>query len=83
MGIILFLVIFCIVVVVHEFGHMFIAKLNGIGVVEFTIGMGPKLFSFKRGETNYSLRLFPIGGACVFEGEDGLSSGVADSDRPV
>ncbi|MBR1692905.1 MAG: RIP metalloprotease RseP [Lachnospiraceae bacterium] len=83
MGIILFFVIFCVVVIVHEFGHMIIAKANGIGVVEFTVGMGPTLFHYKKGETKNSVRLFPIGGACIFEGEDGLSSGVADADRPV
>lgn len=83
MGIILFIIIFCVVVIVHEMGHMLIAKANGIGVVEFTVGMGPVLFHFTKGGTKYSVRLLPIGGACVFEGEDGLASGVADSDRPV
>lgn len=81
MGIVLFIVIFCVIVIAHEFGHMIIAKVNGIGVVEFTVGMGPTLFKFKKGETTYSVRLFPIGGACVFEGEDGLSSGVVTSDE--
>lgn len=83
MGIILFIVIFCVVVIVHEMGHMLIAKANGIGVVEFTVGMGPALFHFTKGGTKYSVRLFPIGGACIFEGEDGLASGVADEDTPI
>lgn len=83
MGIVLFIVIFSVVVIAHELGHMLIAKANGIGVVEFTVGMGPALFSFTKGETKYSIRLLPIGGACVFEGEDGLSSGVVDSDKPI
>ncbi|MBO6015376.1 MAG: RIP metalloprotease RseP [Lachnospiraceae bacterium] len=83
MGIILFFVIFYIVVIAHEFGHMIIAKLNGIKVLEFTLGMGPKIASVQRGDTLYSVRMFPIGGACVFEGEDGLASGVAQGDRPV
>lgn len=83
MGIVLFFIIFGVVVIVHELGHMLIAKANGIGVVEFTVGMGPALFSFTKGETKYSIRLLPIGGACVFEGEDGLSSGIVDGDKPV
>lgn len=71
-SIILFLIIFCVVVLSHEFGHFIVAKKNGIHVVEFFIGMGPTLFSFKKGDTKYSLKLLPIGGACMFEGEDGL-----------
>lgn len=69
-----FIVIFGIVVIAHEFGHFLLAKVNNIHVVEFAVGMGPNLFSFKKGDTKYSLKLFPIGGACMFEGEDGLAS---------
>ena len=72
MSIILFLIIFLVVVIAHEFGHFIVAKKNGIRVVEFFIGMGPSLFSFQKGETKYSLKLFPVCGACMFEGEDGL-----------
>jgi regulator of sigma E protease len=50
------------------------AKLSGIRVNEFAIGMGPQLFHFQRGETQYSLRAFPIGGFCAMEGEDEDSS---------
>lgn len=71
-SVILFIIIFCVLVVSHEFGHFIVAKKNGIHVVEFFVGMGPSLFSFVKGDTKYSLKLFPIGGACVFEGEDGL-----------
>ena len=71
-SIILFIIIFFVVVVSHEFGHFIVAKKNGIHVVEFFVGMGPTLFSFYKGDTKYSLKLLPIGGACVFEGEDGL-----------
>ena len=71
MGILLFFVIFCLVVLVHEFGHFIIARMNGIAVREFTIGMGPKLVSFRRNGILYAIRLLPIGGACIFEGEDG------------
>ncbi len=73
--IILFVVIFGIVVISHEFGHFIIGKLNGIRVLEFAVGMGPTLFSFKKGETKYSLKLLPIGGACMFDGEDGVVAG--------
>lgn len=69
----LFIVIFGAVVIAHEFGHFLIAKANGIHVVEFAVGMGPSLLSFQKGGTKYSLKLFPIGGACMFEGEDGLA----------
>lgn len=71
-SIILFIIIFCVVVLSHEFGHFIVAKKNGIHVVEFFIGMGPTLFSFRKGDTKYSLKLLPIGGACMFDGEDGL-----------
>lgn len=73
-SIICFIAIFCVVVISHEFGHFIIAKKNGIHVVEFFVGMGPTLFSFRKGDTKYSLKLFPIGGACLFEGEDGLET---------
>ena len=75
MTIILFILIFGVIVLGHELGHFLLAKANGITVVEFFIGMGPKLLHFTRGGTEYSLRLLPIGGACVFEGEDGLENG--------
>lgn len=68
-----FIIIFGAVVISHEFGHFLIAKVNGIHVVEFAVGMGPNLFSFKKGDTKYSLKLLPIGGACMFEGEDGVA----------
>lgn len=71
--IILFILVFGIVVVSHEFGHFLLAKANGIRVVEFSVGMGPKLVSWKGRDTLYSIRILPIGGACMFEGEDGLA----------
>lgn len=69
MNIIIALLILGIVIAFHEFGHFIIAKSRGITVREFSIGMGPKLYSFEKGETLYCLRLLPIGGACVM-GED-------------
>lgn len=79
--IILFIIIFSIVVISHEFGHFLIGKRNGIRVVEFAIGMGPNLFSFQKGETKYSLKLLPIGGACMFDGEDGLDAEKGEMDE--
>lgn len=64
------IVIFFIVVLVHEFGHFSVAKLVGIKVHEFSIGMGPRIGKYKKGETEYSLRLLPIGGYVRMEGED-------------
>lgn len=72
MNILAAVLIFGIVVAFHEFGHFIIAKANGIGVVEFSIGMGPRLFSFDKGGTKYSLKLLPIGGSCMMLGEDGV-----------
>ena len=61
------LVILCIVIVVHEFGHMIVAKSNGIYVKEFWVGFGPTLMSFTKNDTKYCLKPIPMGGACVFE----------------
>lgn len=72
MTIIFFILIFGIIVLSHEFGHYLLAKVNGIHVVEFAIGMGPKIVGFHKNGTDYVIRLLPIGGACMFEGEDGL-----------
>ncbi len=71
-SILIFLIMFTVVVASHEFGHFLLAKLNGITVVEFSIGMGPSLLHFTKGGTKYALKLLPIGGACQFEGENGL-----------
>lgn len=66
-----FLIIFMVVVVSHEFGHYIIARINGIRVNEFTIGFGPALFKKKGRVTEFVIRLFPFGGACIFDGMDG------------
>lgn len=68
--ILLFILILGIVVGFHEFGHYFFAKKAGILVTEFAFGMGPKLFSKKKGETYWSIRMLPIGGFCAMSGED-------------
>ena len=70
MSIILAIIIFSVLVLFHEFGHFLFAKLSGITVLEFSLGMGPKLFSFTKGGTVYSLKLLPLGGSCMMEGED-------------
>ncbi len=62
--------LFELIVFIHEFGHFITAKKFGVQVNEFAIGMGPKLFQFHRGETKYSLRMLPIGGYCALEGEN-------------
>ncbi len=62
--------IFCVLIFVHELGHFVTAKLLKIRVHEFALGMGPKLFGKQKGETLYSVRAFPIGGFCALEGED-------------
>ena len=64
------LLFFGVLIAIHEFGHFATAKLTGVKVNEFSIGMGPLLWSRQRGETLYSLRAFPIGGYCAMEGED-------------
>ena len=69
MGIILAILVFGIIVFIHELGHFLLAKANKIRVDEFSLGMGPRLFSFVKGETRYSLKLLPLGGSCMM-GED-------------
>lgn len=71
-NLILFILILGCIVLIHESGHFIFAKLTGVYVYEFAIGMGPKLCSFKpkNSETEYSLRLIPIGGFCSLAGED-------------
>lgn len=68
--ILLVVVLFGVLIAIHEFGHFFTAKLLGVKVNEFAIGMGPALWSKQKGETLYSLRAFPVGGYCAMEGED-------------
>lgn len=64
------ILLFGFIVFIHELGHFLFAKLNGICVVEFSIGMGPRLISFEKGETRYSLKILPFGGSCMMLGED-------------
>lgn len=66
----LFLIIFTTIVVAHEGGHCIIAKKSGIRVHEFMVGVGPVLLEFTRNDTRYTLRLFPLGGACLYDSLD-------------
>ena len=70
MSVIIAFLILGIVIIVHELGHFVAAKLNGIMVEEFSVGMGPRIISTQRGETLYSLRVVPFGGSCMMKGED-------------
>ena len=64
------IVLFGVIIGIHEFGHFFFAKLFKVKVNEFSLGMGPKILKKQKGETMYCLRLFPIGGFVSMEGED-------------
>ena len=70
MSIIISILIFGLVIFVHEFGHFVTAKLSGIKVNEFSIGMGPQILGFNKGGTEYSVRRLPLGGYVAMEGED-------------
>lgn len=74
LAILIFILIIALIVVVHEWGHYIMAKKSGVLVHEFAIGMGPKIWSVKKGETLYSIRAFPIGGFCSMEEEVGNSN---------
>lgn len=68
------ILIFILLIFIHEFGHFIAAKLLGVRVNEFAIGMGPKIVSWGKGETKYAINWVPIGGYCAMEGEDETSS---------
>lgn len=80
MSIIIFLIILLVLVVVHEWGHFFSAKRFGMRVDEFGFGMGPKIAGIKKGETEYTLNAFPIGGFVKIHGENPDEEGVIDTD---
>lgn len=68
--ILLAILLLCVLIVVHELGHFLVGRLCGIGVVEFSVGFGPKLVGWRGKETDYSIRAIPLGGFCKFVGED-------------
>lgn len=85
MTLLYFIIVLGVTVLVHELGHFIFAKKAGVYVYEFSIGMGPKLFSFKRknDETNYAVRLFPIGGFVSMAGEDMETDASIPSDKQL
>ena len=76
MAILFAILLFSFLIFIHELGHFVAAKMSGVQVNEFAIFMGPAIFKWQRGETQYSIRCIPIGGYCAMEGED------EDSDNP-
>jgi regulator of sigma E protease len=80
MTIVYAIILLLVLITVHEFGHFMAARLTGIPVREFAIGMGPKIASWKsrRHDTLYSLRIIPFGGFCAFVGEDDRADKYAD-----
>ena len=76
MSVLFAILIFSVLIFVHELGHFITAKLSGVQVNEFSMFMGPAIFKKQVGETLYAIRCIPIGGYCAMEGETG------DSDNP-
>ena len=76
MSIIFAILLFSVLILLHELGHFAAAKLSGVQVNEFALFMGPAIFKKQVGETVYSLRCIPIGGYCAMEGEN------EDTDSP-
>ena len=77
MNIIIALIVFSLIILFHEFGHFLAARLNGVEVTEFALGMGPAIASVKPGTTKYSIHILPVGGYCMMKGEtpEDLSEG--------
>ncbi len=69
-NVIVIILIFNVIIMIHELGHFLMCRWTGIAVSEFSIGMGPCIFKKQRGETQYSIRCLPIGGYCMMLGED-------------
>ena len=78
-----FLFVLSIVILVHELGHFLVAKMNGIYVITFSMGFGPKILKFKWGETEYAISALPFGGYVKFAGEDADEGGKKDGDEKV
>lgn len=83
MSVLIFLAVIFVLVLVHEFGHFWTAKKTGMRVDEFGIGFPPKVTSIKRGETEYSLNLLPIGGFVRIFGEDALEAAEQEAEGPA
>ena len=74
------ILILSVVIIVHEFGHFIIAKANGVCVVEFAVGFGPRIFGFRIGDTDYCLKALPFGGSCRMLGQDEYLNDTAKDD---
>ncbi len=70
MNILVAILLLGFIIIIHELGHFLLAKKNGITVTEFSVGMGPRIASFVKNGTRYSLKIFPFGGSCMMLGED-------------
>ena len=81
LGIALFVVGFCLSVALHEAGHMLTAKFFGMKVRRYFIGFGPKVFSFRRGETEYGLKAIPLGGFCDIAGMTALDEVTPEEEK--
>ena len=81
MSVLFAILLFSLLIFIHELGHFVAAKLSGVQVNEFSIFMGPALWSKQIGETLYAVRLIPIGGYCAMEGEDGGSDNPRSFDK--
>lgn len=81
MEIVLAILVFCVIIIIHELGHFTAAKLCGIQVNEFALGMGPVIFRHQGKETSYVIRLLPIGGSVSMEGEDASSDNLCAFNR--
>ncbi|MCX7711838.1 MAG: RIP metalloprotease RseP [Clostridia bacterium] len=83
MKLLLAILAFNLIVIIHEFGHFIVAKLQGIRVYEFSLFMGPKIFSFERGGTMFSIRLIPMLAYVAFDKEDSLYEDKSLGSHPV
>ncbi|MDU3490738.1 MAG: RIP metalloprotease RseP [Clostridiales bacterium] len=82
-NVVIAILILSVVIIAHEFGHFIIAKANGVCVVEFSIGFGPRLFSFRIGDTDYCIKALPFGGSCRMLGEaDQLADPASEDHDP-
>jgi len=83
MSILITILVFGVLIFVHELGHFVVAKWAGVKVFEFSLGMGPKIISFTKGETDYSLRIFPIGGFVRMAGEQAVDEEPVEEERSL
>ena len=82
-SILLFIIMISVIIFIHEFGHYLIAKQNGVGVVEFSIGMGPAIYSKVKNGTEYSIRAVPFGGYCMLLGQESFLDEEKDGEAIV